>query len=85
MTKHIGQGHHQPPAAALEERVHVLEGRVTALADALRVMAHGLEDFPTAEPGAKRAAEAARQAFDLLLVAEPRPPHGQPGAGRPDT
>jgi hypothetical protein len=64
--------------AALEGRVRVLEDRVTALAEALRVLAHGLEDIPAAEPGGRRAAGAARQAYDLLLVA------GQ-HAGEPDT
>jgi hypothetical protein len=84
VTKHIGQRHQQPPVTALEERVHVLEGRVTALADAVRVLAHGLEDLPTAEPGGKRAAEAARRAYDLLLLAEPRPPDTSAAAGQPD-
>jgi hypothetical protein len=70
----------QPPVreslAALGERMLVLEDRVTALAEALRVLAHGLEDLPAAEPGGRRAAEAARQAYDLLLVA--REPDGEP-------
>ena len=57
---------------ALDQRVLVLEDRVTALTEALRVLAHGLEDFPAAEPGERRAAEAARQAYDLLLVAGQR-------------
>lgn len=59
------------------QRVLVLESRVTALAEA-RVLAHGLEDLPAAEPGGRRAAEAARQAYDLLLVAGQQP--GEPGA-----
>jgi hypothetical protein len=85
VTEHIGQHHQQPPVTELEERLHMLEGRVTALADAVRVLAHGLEDLPTAGPGGNRAAEAARRAYDLLLVAEPRPPDTQPTAGDPDT
>jgi hypothetical protein len=85
VAKHIGRHHQQPPVTALEERLRMLEGRVTALADAVRVLAHGLEDLPTKEPAGKRAAEAARQAYDLLLVAEPRPPGTQPAAGPPDT
>ncbi len=36
-----------------------------------RVMAHGLEDLPAAEPGQRRAAKAARRACDLLLAPEP--------------
>lgn len=57
---------------ALEERVHVLENRVTALSEVIRVLAHGLEGLPTAEPGQRPAAEAARRAYDLLLIAEPQ-------------
>jgi len=71
--------------AALEERVHVGEDRVTALADVVRVLGHGLEDLPTAEPGQRPAAEAARRACDLLLVAEPRTPDPQAGADDRDT
>jgi hypothetical protein len=67
---------HQEPLATLDERVLALEHRVTALAEALRVLAHGLEDLPAAEPTGRRAAEAARQAYDLLLVA------GQPASGQ---
>jgi hypothetical protein len=33
-------------------------------------MARGLEVLPTAEPGERPAAEAARRAYDLLLIAE---------------
>ena len=80
MTKQIGQRYQEPSMAALEERVHVLEDRVTALADVVRVLAHGLEDLPTAEPGQRPAAEAARRAYDLLLAAEPRTPGPPAGA-----
>jgi hypothetical protein len=64
--------------------VHVLEGRLTAVADAIRVLAHGLEDLPVAEPGGRPAAEAARRAYELLLLAEPRPPGPQAAAASPD-
>ncbi len=82
MNTHPGRHQQEPltaPAApaALDERVLVLEDRVAALTEALRVLAHGLEDLPAAEPRGRRAAEAARQAYDLLLVA------GQ-HAGEPD-
>jgi len=60
--------------ASLEGRVHALEERVTALGDAVRVLARGLEDIPTSGPGQGQAAEAARRAYDLLLVTEPRTP-----------
>jgi len=73
----------EPPMAPLEKRVRVLEDRVTALSDAVRVLAHGLEDFPTVEPGQRLAAAAARRAYDLLLVAESSPPDAQAGAPGP--
>jgi hypothetical protein len=82
MIKHVSRRVWESPAA-VEERVHALEGRVTALAEAVRVLARGLEDLPTSEPGGSRAAKAARQAYDLLLAAEPplaRPDEGHPGA-----
>lgn len=66
---------HHAPSGALEQRVADVEERVASLAEALRVLAHGLEDLPTTGPGGSRAAEAAREAYDLLLVA----PHGVPG------
>ena len=71
MSEQSGPG---PAPAALEGRVHVLEERVSALADAIRVLVRGLEDIPTIEPGQRRAADAARRAYELLLVAEPRTP-----------
>ena len=73
----------KPPAVTLDERVHVLEERVTALADAVSVLARGLEDIPTIEAGQRPVAEAARRAYELLLVAEPRRPSAQAGADRP--
>jgi hypothetical protein len=47
----------------------------------IRVLAHGLEEPPTAEPGQRSAAQAARRAYDLLLVAEAaaRGPRASPG------
>jgi hypothetical protein len=68
MNMHTGRSERER-LAVLGERVLALEDRVTALAEALRVLAHGLEDIPAAEPGGRRAAQAARQAYDLLLVA----------------
>lgn len=73
---HPGRRHQESPAT-LDERVLALEERVTAVAEAVRVLAHGLEDMPAAEPAGRRAAAAARQAYDLLLVAGQR-------AGEPD-
>lgn len=71
MSEQPGPG---PAPAALEQRVQALEERVDALADAIRVLARGLEDIPVIEPGQRRTAEAARRAYELLLVAEPRTP-----------
>lgn len=51
----------QPPGV-LEDRVHRLEVRVTALTEALRVLAQRLEDLPADRPDGEHAAEAARQA-----------------------
>jgi hypothetical protein len=68
------RGHHQHDKkwqVALEERVQVLEAQVALLDEALRVLARGLEEIPAAEPGRRQAAEAARQAHDLLLAGEP--------------
>ena len=72
MDRQISERYQESLVAALEERVHLLEGRVTVLADVVRILAHGLEDLPTAEPGRRPAAAAARRAYDLLLTAEPR-------------
>jgi hypothetical protein len=83
MMTHVGRRGQGPPVTALEERVHALESRVTALAEAVGVLAHGLEELPTAEPGQNPAAEAARRAYDLLLVAERPSPHTPPRAGHP--
>jgi len=71
VDKQIGQRYQESSVAAIEERVHLLEERVTALADVVRVLAHGLEGLPAAKAGHSPAAKAARQAYDLLLLAEP--------------
>lgn len=64
-------------SAIPEDRVRVLEDRVTAVTEAVRVLAHGLEGLPADEPVGKQAADAARLAHNLLLAAGP--PSGQPG------
>ena len=58
---------------ALEERVRLLESKVATLADALRLLAHGLEHGPLSGPGDQPVAEAARKAYDLLLAIEEQP------------
>lgn len=77
MIEQTGQRDPELPVAALEERVRVLEDRLTAVAEAVGVLAHGLEDLPMAEPGRRPTTEAARQAYELLLIAEPRLPGRQ--------
>lgn len=84
MIKQSAQRNPESPVAALTERVHALEERLTAVTDAVRTLAHGLQDAPTAEPGGRPAAEAARRAHELLLMAEPRSPDAQPHAPSPD-
>lgn len=45
-----------------------LEGQVGALAEAIDVLARGLEGGPAAEPQERGAEEAARRAHELLLL-----------------
>ena len=51
MIKQSGQRNPEPPVAALAERVHALEERLTAVTHAVRTLAYGLQDAPMAEPG----------------------------------
>lgn len=69
MIRQIGSHFQESSNTALEERVHYLETQVATLADALQVLARGLEDSPMAEPGDRTVVEAARHAHDLLLAA----------------
>ena len=73
MTEHTDPSERETSVTALQERMNLVEVRVAALTEALQVLTRGLEDLPTAEPGGKPAAEAARRAHDLLLAAQPRP------------
>jgi hypothetical protein len=73
MTEHTDPSEREASVTALQERMNLVEVRVAALTEALQVLARGLEDLPTAEPGGRPAAEAARRAHDLLLAAQPRP------------
>ena len=84
MIKQSAQRDPEPLVAALAERVHALEERLSAVTDAVRTLAHGLQDAPMAEPGGRPAAEAARRAYELLLMAEPDSPDAQPHAPSPD-
>jgi len=56
--------------AAIERRVRLLETRVEAIAEAVEVLARGLEGSPAAEPESHPAREAARRAHELLLLAK---------------
>ena len=79
MIKYTGRQIWGSPA--IEDRLHALEGHVAVLAEAVRILARGLEDLPTDEPAGNRAAQAARQAHDLLLAAGL--PHAPPAEGDP--
>ena len=74
MIRQIGSQYQAESRLALEERVHQLEARVATLADAVDVLARGLEGGPLAEPDERKVVDAARQAHDLLLAARTAPP-----------
>lgn len=75
MNRQIGQSMPEMPLAALDGRLRILEDRLATVAEAIHVLTHGLENLPSAGP----IAEAARQAHELLLLAQPRA--GEPPAG----
>lgn len=83
MNMRPGRAHHEP--SALDKRVLALEDRVSTIEEALRVLAHGLEGLPAVEPTARRTAEAARRAYDLMLVAgqHASKPDGRPAPDGP--
>lgn len=58
------------PAAKALDGLRRLEARVDALAEAVEVLARGLEGSPIAEPGSSTPAESARRAHELLLLAK---------------
>lgn len=68
MTRQMSQRAPEMPPAAVGERLHALEDRLDAVAEAIHVLTHALENLPTAGP----VAEAARQAHELLLLAQVR-------------
>ena len=51
-----------------------LEAHMEALAEAVEVLARGLENGPMAEPQNRHTEEAARRAHELLLLAKPGSP-----------
>jgi len=57
--------------AAVKRRVRLLETRVEAIAEAVDVLARGLEGSPVAEPVNDPVRDAVRRACEPLLVAKP--------------
>ena len=57
-------------AAKAQDGLRRLEARVDALAEAVEVLARGLEGTPMAEPGNSTLTESARRAHELLLLAK---------------
>jgi len=57
--------------AAVDRRVRLLETRVEAIAEAVEVLARGLEGSPMAEPVNHPVREAARRAHELLILTRP--------------
>ena len=67
--------------AALTERLARLEAQMSALIEAVDVLARGLESSPTAEPVNRPGEKAARRAHELLLLAKSAAPGAGPGEG----
>jgi len=63
----------------LTERVRRLEDQLTALTEAVEVLARGLESSPMAEPPNHHIEEAARRAHELLLLAKSASADARPG------
>ncbi|WP_340377342.1 hypothetical protein U5640_21190 [Streptomyces sp. SS7] len=62
--------HHSPRSDATPEpeaRLSLLETQVTALAEAVRALAQGLESVPSEDTPPEDAARGARLAHELLL------------------
>ena len=54
--------------ATTEERLRIAEERIQGLADAVRVLAGGLEPRPTLEPDLNDASRAACHARELMVA-----------------
>lgn len=71
MTGQVGEqrapNQRQSPET-LEKRVRELEDHVVTLTEAVRVLAHELENLSSPGPGGQQPAKAARHAYDLLLA-----------------
>lgn len=67
MTRQIAMGYGAPSVSALEQRIQVLETRIAALTEAVRILTIGLEGTPFDRPGEDGATAAARRAHELLI------------------
>jgi hypothetical protein len=79
MSESAGSPSATRPDRELTERVCGLEAQMAALAEAVEVLARGLESSPPAEPVNHHVEEAARKAHELLLLAKSAAPGGGPG------
>lgn len=70
MTRQIAIGYTALPAAVLEQRILALEASVAALAEAVGVLAHGMEGTPSHRQDFDEIAHSARAAHELLLAAD---------------
>lgn len=57
----------EPTDQTVEEQIRHLRAQIVTLTEAVRTLAHGLEQAPYDEPGSQRASQAARRAHELLL------------------
>jgi hypothetical protein len=69
MTRQIAPGYGSPSGPALEERIHILESKVTAMSEAILILAEGLEGTPLDGPVGDGGSRAARLAHDVLIAA----------------
>ncbi|MEU5272538.1 hypothetical protein [Streptomyces hygroscopicus] len=65
MTRNQPEGPDAPPGP--EDRLSRLEAQVATLAEAVRALAHGLENVPSEDVAPEEAARGARLAHELLL------------------
>ncbi|MCW2888425.1 MAG: hypothetical protein QOE54_58 [Streptosporangiaceae bacterium] len=70
MTRQIAAGYGIPSGPALEERIHILESKVNAMAEAILILAGGLEGTPMDGPRGDGGSRAARLAHDVLIAAQ---------------
>jgi hypothetical protein len=76
MTRQIAPGYGSPSVSALEERIHILESKVAAMAEAILILTGGLEGTPLDGPADDSSSKAARLAHDVLIAARVTTHHG---------